>query len=207
MSVAKPKATEGALQGHVIQTLMEFGYGLGQGWTVGLQLPMSHAQGSYELNGLKAEVQYVVEHDVQRGFYWGVRSDLGYTSSPYETKGNNSLEINPILGLRNGDWHFVLNPSVEIPLSGATKQTQFHPSAKVAKSFSSNQQLGFEYFSRWGALSSALPQRQRDDMLYLVWDTKRASGRWNFGVGKPLAPAAGNVDHWVVKLGAAFDLD
>jgi hypothetical protein len=53
MSVAKPKATEGNLQGSVIQTLVEYSYGLGQGWSVGLQLPMSHSQGRYELMGLK----------------------------------------------------------------------------------------------------------------------------------------------------------
>jgi hypothetical protein len=207
MSVAKPKATEGNLQGSVIQTLVEYSYGLGQGWSVGLQLPMSQSQGRYELNGLKAEVQFVAEHDAQRGFYWGVRGDLGYSSSPYETNGSNGIEVNPILGYRMRDWHFVFNPSVEIPLSGSTKQAQFHPSAKVATSFTSTQQLGFEYFSRWGALSSPLPQRQRDDMLYLVWDSKRASTRWNFGVGRPLAPAAGNVDHWVAKVGVGLDLD
>lgn len=207
MSVAKPKAMEGSLQGRVIQTLAEYSYGLGRGWSVGLQLPMSHSQGRDELNGLKAEVQFVAEHDAQHGGYWGVRGDLGYTSSPYEANGSNSLEINPILGYRKGDWHFVLNPSVEIPLSGSTKHAQFHPSAKVATSLSSTQQLGFEYFSRWGALSSPLPQRQRDDMLYLVWDTKLASSRWNFGVGRPLAPAAGNEDHWVAKVGVGLDLD
>lgn len=207
ISVAQPKPVNAGFNERVIQTLFEYGYGLGHGWSVGLELPMSRHQGRDELNGLKAELQYVAEHDAHRGMYWGVRTDLGYTSSPYEPNGANTFEINPILGYRAGDWHFVLNPSIEIPLSGTTKQTQFQPSAKVAKSLNNSQQLGLEYFSRWGALSSVLPQRQRDDMLYLVCDTQRGSSRWNLGIGRPLAPAAGNVDTWVVKVGVGLDLD
>lgn len=206
-SVAMPKRTDQGPQGRVFQTLLEYGYGLGNGWSIGLELPMSHVDGHNKLNGLKVEAQYVSEHNAHQGMYWGVRSDVGYTSSPYEAQGSNSVDINPILGYRWSTWHFVVNPSVEIPMSGPSKKTQFQPSAKLASSISGTTQLGLEYFSGWGALSAIRPQRERDEALYLVWDEKLASSRWNMGLGKPLNPSGGSVDKWVVKVGVNLDLD
>lgn len=207
VSAAKPKEAPDGPRGHVVQTLIEYGYGLGNGWSIGLELPMSHADGRYKLNGLKAEVQFVAQHNAHQGMYWGLRGDLGYTSTPYEIQGGNSLDINPILGYRWSTWHIVVNPSIEIPLSGPNTKTQFQPSAKIAKQVTSMSQLGLEYFSAWGDLSSIRPQRQRDETLYVVWDKKLATSRWNLGLGKPLNPSGGSVDQWVVKIGASLDLD
>lgn len=206
MSVSKPKASLDGPTGRVVQTLVEFGYGLGHGWAIGLELPSSRVQGRDKVEGLKAEVQYVAEHQDQ-GWYWGVRGDLGYTSTPYETRGGNSLDINPIMGYRWFTWHFTANPSVEIPLSGVNTQAQFQPSAKISKALTATGRLGLEYFSSWGAVSSVVPKRQRDESLYWVWDDKFGTSRLNMGVGKPLHPAYGSVDKWIVKLGLNFDLD
>lgn len=206
-STARPKATMDGLPNRVSQMLLEYGYGLGNGWTVGLELPMSHADGHNKLNGLKVEAQYVTKHDAHRGMYWGVRGDVGYTSSHYESQGINSADINPILGYRWSQWHVVVNPSIEIPISGPNKQTQFQPSAKLARATSGTTQLGVEYFSGWGVLSALRPQRERDEMLYAVWDEKLAHSRWNLGLGKPIHPSGGSVDKWVLKIGVNLDLD
>lgn len=207
MSVARPNASNNALSGRVFQTLVELGYGLGHGWTVGLEMPMSQTQGQANLNGLKAEVQYVSEVPALQGMYWGFRSDVGYIASPYQEGGERSIDVNPILGFRAAGWHVVVNPSFEIPLSGSHRQTQFQPSAKVATATSHNSQLGIEYFSLWGAWSSWLPKRQRDEMLYWVWDKKMSHSRWNVGVGRPLTTSVGNADAWVVKVGVSLDVD
>mgnify|MGYP000196241838 FL=1 len=207
MSMAKPKLTDEGPHGQVFQTLVEYGYGLGHGWSIGLELPMSHVDGHNKLNGVKVEAQYVADHNAHQGMYWGVRSDVGYTSSPYETQGSNSVDINPILGYRWSTWHFVVNPSVEIPMSGPNKKTQFQPSAKLASSISGTTQLGLEYFSGWGALSAIRPQRERDETLYLVWDEKLTTNRWNVGLGKPLNPSGGSIDKWVLKIGVSMDMD
>lgn len=206
-SVAKPKPTREGPHGQVFQTLVEYGYGLGHGWSVGLELPMSQVDGHHTLNGLKIEAQYVAQHPTHAGMYWGVRSDVGYTSSPYETQGNRSLDINPILGYRWATWHMVVNPSVEIPLSGPNKHTQFQPSAKLAHALNGTTQLGLEYFSGWGALTAIRPQRARDETLYVVWDEQLANSRWNLGLGKPLNPTGGSIDQWVVKVGVTLELD
>lgn len=207
LGIAKPKPTADGPQGHVVQTLVEYGYGLGNGWAVGLELPMSHANADHTLRGLKVEAQYVAEHNPRQGMYWGVRADWGYTSSTYEPQGGNSADINPILGYRWSTWHIVVNPSVEIPLSGLNKKTQFQPAAKIANAINSTRQLGLEYFSSWGALSSVRPQHQRDETLYVVWDETLATSRWNVGLGKPLNPSGGSVDKWVLKMGVNLDLD
>jgi hypothetical protein len=207
MSVTKPKLANEGPRGQVFQTLVEYGYGLGRGWSIGLELPMSHVDGRNQLNGVKIEAQYVAEHNARQGIYWGVRSDVGYTSSPYETQGSNSLDINPILGYRLSTWHIVVNPSFEIPMTGPNKKTQFQPSAKLANGISSTTQVGLEYFSNWGALFAVRPQHARDETLYLVWDEKLTNSRWNWGLGKPLNPSGGSIDKWVVKVGVALELD
>lgn len=206
-SFSQPKSSSEKLPGRVAQTLMELGYGISNTWSAGLELPMSHVGGQHRLEGLKVEVQYVPEHNSQNGLYWGVRSDVGYTSSPYETQGSQSLDINPILGYRWSSWHVVINPSIERPLSGTDKQVQFQPSAKIAHALNGTTQLGLEYFSAWGALSAIRPQRQRDETLYLVWDEALTTSRWNLGLGKPLNPSGGSADKWVIKVGVNFDID
>jgi len=207
VSVAKPKSTSDGPNGQVIQTLIEYGYGLSQGWSIGLELPMSRTAGQSKLDGLKAEMQYIAEHNAHHGWYWGLRGDVGYTSSPYERQGGNSIGINPIAGYRWSAWHMVVNPSIEIPLSGTGSQPQFQPSAKIAHAITETRQLGLEYFSSWGALSSIRPQRQRDESIYLVWDERLLASRWNMGIGKPLNPSGGSIDKWIVKVGVNLDLD
>jgi len=204
-SVAKP--TVDGPRGMVLQTLTEYGYGLGDGWSIGLELPISHVDGQNKLNGLKLETQYVAQHDSRQGLYWGVRSDVGYTSSAYEVQGIQSLDINPIFGYRWATWHLVVNPSIEMPLSGPSKQTQFQPSAKIVKTVDDTSQFGLEYFSSWGALHALRSQRQRDETLYVVWDKSLNHNRWSFGFGYPLNPNGGSVDKWVVKLGLTVDVD
>ncbi len=206
-SVAQPKLSHDGPKGRVLQSLVEYGYGLGHGWSLGAELPMSHVDGRTQLNGLKVEAQYVAAHNPNQGLYWGVRGDVGYTSSPYEPQGSYSLDINPILGYRWSTWHLVVNPSVEIPMSGPHKQTQFQPSAKIARWVSGTTQLGLEYFSGWGALSALRSPHERDETLYWVWDEKRADSRWNIGLGKSLNPSGGSVDKWVLKVGVNLDLD
>jgi hypothetical protein len=209
MSVAKPKPkpSDYGPKERIVQTLIEYGYGLGHGWAVGLELPTSHVEGQHKLEGLKAEVQYVAEHNATHGGYWGVRGDIGYTSTPYDTQGGNSVGINPILGYRWLTWHAVVNPSFEIPLSGPNSKTQFQPSAKVSNAVTGTGRMGLEYFSNWGPMSSVLSRRQRDETLYVVWDEQLATSRLNLGLGKPLNPSGGSVDRWVVKVGVNFDLE
>ena len=207
VGVARPRNGTDGPNGLVTQALVEYGFGLGKGWSIGLELPLSHTGEHTKASGIKAEAQYVAEHNSQAGLYWGFRSDIGYTATPYESQGGNNMDINPIIGYRWPNWHLVVNPSVEIPLSGPQKQTQFQPSFKVARSMSGNRQLGLEYFSSWGAASSLSSPQQRDETLYLVWDEKFTSSRWNFGVGQPLRPVLGSVDKWVLKIGASMDMD
>ncbi len=207
MSMAKPKPMDDGPRGQVFQTLVEYGYGLGHGWSIGLELPMSHVDGQNKLNGLKVEAQYVAKHDASHGLYWGVRGDVGYASSPYEPQGSHSVDINPILGYRWSTWHIVVNPSIEIPISGPNSKTQFQPSVKIANRLTGTRQLGLEYFSGWGNLSSVRPSHQRDETLYLVWDEKLTTNRWNVGLGKPLNPSGGSIDKWVLKIGVSMDMD
>jgi hypothetical protein len=207
MGVAQPKLGPDSPHGRVVQTLFEYGYGLGNGWSVGLELPVSRVQGRDKMEGLKAELQYVAEHNKHEGWYWGVRGDIGYNSSPYELQGSNTMEINPILGFRGSTWHLIVNPSIERPLSGRESKTQFQPAAKISRRVTDTRHFGFEYFSKWGALSAVLPQRQRDESLYLVWDEQLSTSRLNLGLGKPLNPNGGSADRWVVKVGLNIDVD
>ena len=68
-------------------------------------------------------------------------------------------------------------------------------------------QLGLEYFSNWGAASAPLARQRRDETLYAVWDEQIKAHRLQLGLGRPLHPAGGSVDKWVVKIGMNLDID
>jgi len=207
LSVAKARPEDDGPKSRVAQGLAEYSFGIADGWAVGIELPVARADGISKLKGLKAEVQYVHPHDPSSGWYWGVRSDIGYESSVYEARGGNSIDINPVIGYRYSVWHLVINPSVEIPLSGDSSKTIFKPSGEVVADVGGSNAVGLQYFGDMGPLSKILPRSHRDEMLYLVWKKKLGTRRFSVGLGQPFAATSGNVDKWVAKAAISLELE
>jgi len=205
-SQAKPRSSW-VSTGLVTQALTEISYGIAPGWAVGIEIPAVYSNSAKKLAGIAFEVQYVAPHDKSKGWYWGVRSEVGRIMSLYEDDTALSLELNPVIGFRGNDYQFVLNPSFDKPLSGKETSTQFHPSAKLSRRITATDDLGFEYYGYWGPVSKLLAPEKRDEALYFVWDKRTFFGRLNMGVGQGVRPFYGSVDKWVIKVGIQFEMD
>ena len=205
-SLAKPRSSSMST-GLVTQVLTEINYGIAKGWEVGIEIPAVYSNSMRKLAGIAFEVQYVAPHDKIRGWYWGVRSDLGRIVSLYEDDTALSLEFNPILGFRSNNYHFVFNASMEKALSGKETATRFHPSAKLSRRATATDELGVEYYGNWGAVSQLLAPEKRDETLYFVWDKRTSFGRLNMGLGQALRPLLGSADKWVAKVSIQFETD
>jgi hypothetical protein len=168
------------------QVMPEYSYGVHPGWELSLQLPVSAERGRLHGDGYRAEMQYVAPHDPSQGAYFGFNAELGREERRGDPQHWN-LELIPILAWRGGEWHFVANPGVNLPLSGPDRKLAFNPAAKAAYQASAGNAFGLEYF------------RQRDEqsqLLFFVWDGKLAGADINLGLGRGLT---GESDRWVLK--------
>src|SRR6202051_5066045 len=112
------------------------------------------------------------------------------------------LEIRPIVGVRNADWEFIVNPIVEVSF-GKYGEADFAPAARVARKLAPDTFAGREYYAdfRESGNSSRLAEQQHT--LFTVTDFKAGVFDVDFGVGYGLTPAS---DRLVVKtiIGYAF---
>ena len=168
-----------------LQIMPEYSYGIRRNWELSFQLPLAIDQGSSNLDGYRAELQYVAPHDEDEGFYWGFNVELARS----ERSGEESFwsaELIPILGYRAGRWHFVANPGVDKQISGSSRATNFQPAAKVAYQAFGWNSLGLEYYGG-----------NESRVLYLVWDGKIRKSEFNVGIGRGFTDAS---DRWVLKM-------
>jgi len=207
LSLARPRDRSAFPSSSLWQSHTELNYGLGKGWEIGLEAHATASGNRTKYGGLAAEVQYVADQDDNPGWYWGVRLGVGRQASFYEGDWLAAIDINPVIGYRGGNLHFVLNPSVEIPLGSSDGSTSFQPSAKASWQLNSDGGVGLEYYGDWGKLKSLTPSRQRAETLYLVWDGRASLGTINVGFGRALRSGPATPDRWVAKIGVQFDLD
>lgn len=205
-SLAKPRSAS-VSTGLVTQALTEINYGIAKGWEIGIQIPAVYSNSERKLAGFAFELQYVAPHDKSSGWYWGFRSEIGRTLSLYEDDTALSIELNPIVGFRGNNYHFVLNTSVDKALSGKETSTRFHPSAKLSTHVTAADELGVEYYGYWGPVNQFHAPERRDETLYFVWDKRTFFGRLNLGLGQALRPMLGSADKWVAKVGIQFETD
>ena len=118
-----------------------------------------------------------------------------------ETRWN--MEIRPIIGVRKGDWEFIVNPIVDIGL-GNNGDTEFAPAARLARKLKEDLSIGLEYYSALGPIGNFLPLNEQQHNIYGVVDFKIGQFDVNFGVGYGLT---GGSDRWMTKLIVGTDLN
>jgi hypothetical protein len=112
------------------------------------------------------------------------------------------MEIRPIIGVRNGDWEFIVNPIVDIGF-GKYGQADFAPAARVARKVGTDLSVGLEYYADFGQIGHFAGLADQQHTLFAVTDFKLGVFDVDFGVGYGLTPAS---DRWVIKtiVGYAF---
>ena len=196
-----PPFPGGLVSNHSLNGTPEFAYGVTDWWEVGLYLPFSIQDERFYSDAFKLRTLFVSSHAEQRNFFYGVNFEFSNETPPF-SQSRFSMEIRPIIGVRNSDYEFIVNPIVDIHF-GKFAEQHFTPAARIARKFGDDLFAGFEYYSDLGQIGSFDKLSDQQHTLFAVTDFKAGVFDVNFGVGYGLTPAS---DRLVVKtiIGYAF---
>jgi hypothetical protein len=179
---SQPEVPGGFSSNHALQGTPEFAYGLTDWWEAGFYLPFAvNGAGQFLSDGAKIRSLFVVPDAGKRSFFYGVNFELGYelprfSSTPW------GLEIRPIIGVRNAQWEFIVNPIVDLSF-GAGGEADFAPAVRLARNLGEDRFIGLEYYADFGKIGSFLPPQLQSQQLFAVTDFKISKIDVELGAG------------------------
>jgi hypothetical protein len=196
-----PPFPGGLVSNHALNGTPEFAYGVTDWWELGLYLPFAVQDQQFLSNGFKVRTLFVSPNADQRNFFYGINFELGNTT-PKFAQTRFTLEVRPIIGIRNADYEFIVNPIVDAGF-GKFGQLDFAPAVRVARKLDKDLFVGLEYYSDFGEIGNFPKLADQQHQLFAVTDFKVGDIDVDFGVGFGLTPAS---DRLVIKtiLGYAF---
>jgi hypothetical protein len=197
----EPPFPGGLVSNHAINGTPEFAYGVTDWWEVGLYLPFAIQDQQFLSNAFKLRTLFVSPNADQRNFFYGVNLEFSNTM-PKFAQTRFALEVRPIIGVRNADYEFIVNPIVDAAF-GRLGELDFAPAARLARKLGPDTYLGLEYYADFGEIGNFPKLADQQHTLFAVTDFKLGVIDVDFGVGFGLTPAS---DRLVIKtiLGYAF---
>jgi hypothetical protein len=198
----RPEFPGGFTSNHSLQGTPEFAYGITNWWEAGFYLPFAvTGAGQFLSDGAKLRSLFAVPDAGKRNFFYGVNFELGY-EMPQFSPTPWVLEIRPIIGVRNKEWEFIVNPIVDVSF-GPGSEADFAPAARLARNLGEDRFIGLEYYSDYGKIGNILPLPQQSQQLYAVTDFKVKDVDVQFGAGYGFTPGS---DRLIFKaiIGYAF---
>jgi hypothetical protein len=173
----------------------EFAWGLTEWFELGLYIPWAiDAEGRFLSNGAKIRTLFVTPNADKKSFFYGLNFEYDYTT-PRFSQTRFAMEIRPIIGWRNPQWEFIVNPIVDIGF-GSRGDIDFVPAARLARKINEELSLGVEYYTDLGRPGSFFPFEQQAHQLFAVVDFKVGVVDVDFGIGYGLTEGS---DRWVAK--------
>jgi hypothetical protein len=191
----QPEMPGGFSSNHGLQGTPEFAYGITDWWEAGFYLPFAvNGEGQFLSDGAKIRSLFVVPDAAKRSFFYGINFELGYelprfSSTPW------GLEIRPIIGVRNKEWEFIVNPIVDVSF-GANGEADFAPAVRLARNLGEDRFIGLEYYADFGKIGSFLPRQEQNQQLFAVADFKINKIDVELGAGYGFTTGS---DRFVVK--------
>ena len=198
----EPDYPGGLVPNHSLNGTPEFAYGMTDWWELGFYLPFAvSGSDAFLSNAAKIRTLFVSPHAAERSFFYGVNFEFSYETPPF-SQTHYGLEIRPIVGVRNSDWEFIVNPIVDIGF-GALGEADFAPAARLARNLGQDRYIGLEYYSDFGQIGDFLPFQEQQHQLFAVTDFKAGVFDVELGVGYGLTSGS---DRWITKaiIGYAF---
>src|SRR5258708_24995033 len=201
IGVKDPPFPGGLVSHNSINGTPEFAYGVTDWWEVGLYLPFAIQDQQFLSDSFKLRTLFVCPNAEQRNLFYGVNFEFSNTM-PRFSQSRFGLEIRPIVGVRNAEWEFIVNPIVDVSF-GKYGEADFAPAARVAPKLAPDAFVGLEYYADFGEIGNFSRLADQQHTLFAVTDFKAGRLDADFGVGYGLTPAS---DRWVVKsiIGYAF---
>jgi hypothetical protein len=201
LGLKDPPFPGGLVSNHSINGTPEFAYGVTDWWEVGLYLPFAIQDQKFFSDAFKLRTLFVSPSAEKRDFFYGVNFEFSNTTPPF-SQTRFALEIRPIVGVRNADYEFIVNPIVDIGF-GKNGEADFAPAARLARKVAQDTFVGLEYYADFGKIGNFASLTEQQHTLFAVTDFKLGVFDVNFGVGYGLTPAS---DRLVIKtiIGYAF---
>jgi hypothetical protein len=201
LGVKDPPFPGGLISNNSINGTPEFAYGLTDWWEIGFYLPFAINDEKFYSDAFKVRTLFVSPHADQRNLFYGVNFEFSNTTPPF-AQTRFVMEMRPIIGIRNSEYEFIVNPIVDVGF-GKFGEMRFLPAARVARKFGNDLYAGFEYYSDWGKFGDFKAISEQAHTVFAVIDFKVGVIDVNFGVGCGLTHVS---DRWVIKtiLGYAF---
>ncbi|MGA8688442.1 MAG: hypothetical protein WB662_00680 [Methyloceanibacter sp.] len=198
----QPEFPGGLISNHSLQGTPELAYGITDWWEAGFYAPFAVTDsGQFLSDGGKIRSLFVVPDAAKRDFFYGVNFELSY-EMPSFAPTRYALEIRPIIGVRNEEWEFIVNPIVDSSF-GAAGEADFAPELRLARNLGQDRFIGIEYYADLGQIGNFLPLNEQSHQVFAVTDFKLSKFDVELGIGYGLTSGS---DRLVTKaiIGYAF---
>jgi len=185
----EPDFPGGLISNHSLQGTPELAYGMTPWWEIGFYAPFAAtAEGQFLFEGGKFRNLFVIPDADKRNFFYGVNFEFSYQTPPF-SQSRYGLEIRPIIGVRNKDWEFIVNPIVDVSF-GSSGEADFAPAMRLARNLGEDRFIGLEYYADFGQIGRFLPFEQQSHQLFAVTDFKVNPFDIELGLGYGLTPGS-----------------
>jgi hypothetical protein len=197
----EPDFSGALVANHALNGTPELAYGIAEWWEIGFYAPFAvSGSGAFLSNGAKIRNLFVVPRAAEQKFFYGVNFEFSY-ETPAFSQTHYALEIRPIIGVRNSDWEFIVNPIVDVGF-GAFGEADFLPAARLARNLGQDRFLGIEYYTDLGKIGDFLPLEQQRQQIFGVTDFKLGVFDIELGLGYGLTSGS---DRLVAKAIIGYD--
>jgi hypothetical protein len=191
----QPDFPGGFAPNHALNGTPEFAWGITEWFELGLYIPWAvDGEGRFLSNAFKLRTLFVTPNADKKSFFYGLNFEYDYTTAPF-SQTLFAMEVRPIIGWRNPQWEFIVNPIVDLGF-GRYGDIDFVPAARLARKITGDLQLGVEYYTDLGRPGSFLPFEQQGHQVFAVADFKVGVIDVDFGIGYGLTEGS---DRWVAK--------
>jgi hypothetical protein len=191
----EPDFPGGLTPNHALNATPEFAWGITEWFELGLYIPWAiDSDGRFLSNWFKLRTLFVTPNADKKNFFYGLNFEYDYTARRF-SETLFAMEIRPIIGWRNPQWEFIVNPIVDLGF-GRFGDIDFVPAARLARTFNKDFALGLEYYTDLGRPGSFLPFEQQSHQLFGVIDFKIGDVDIDFGLGYGLTSGS---DRFIAK--------
>jgi hypothetical protein len=190
-----PDFPGGLVPNHALNGTPEFAYGVTPWFELGLYIPWAvNEEGQFLSNAFKLRTLFVTPDAAKKDFFYGLNFEYDYTTAPFSPT-RFAMEVRPIIGWRNPQWEFIVNPIVDFTF-GANGNADFAPNARLARKLGEDFFIGLEYYTDLGTPGSFSSFQDQVHELFAVADFKVGEIDVDIGLGYGLTTGS---DKWIVK--------
>ena len=177
-----PDFPGGLVSNHALNATPEFAYGVTDWFEAGLYIPWAiDAEGHFLSNNFKLRTLFVTPNADKKDFFYGINFEYDFPNPKFDQNWF-AMEIRPIIGWRNLQWEFIINPIVDTGF-GPFSYADFAPAARLGRKLGENTFLALEYYADFGSFGSFSSFPEQQHQLFGVVDFRVGMIDVDLGVG------------------------